>query len=105
MPQSCQLPGDVWAHQGDTRVRGHQPLSSCSVGSAAREASVGVVGDGEPGEAACPWIYGDMCSPAVPGLSIPMSPQLSLPALLRNVPPLRAGTPSHQHMVLQGCPA
>lgn len=109
MPQSSQLAGDVRAHQGDTQVCGHQPLSNCSVGPGAREALVSVVGDGEPGEA-CPWIYGIMCSPAVPrlaplGCRVPMSPQLSLPSLLRNLPPLCAGTPSHQHMALQGCPA
>lgn len=90
MPQSSQLAGDVRAHQGDTQVCGHQPLSNW---------------DGEPGEA-CPWIYGIMCSPAVPrlaplGCRVPMSPQLSLPSLLRNLLPLCAGTPSHQHMALE----
>lgn len=85
LPKSSQFSGDVRAHCGHTGVCGHQPLSSCSVGPGSREACIGVVGDGEPGEA-CPWVYGDCC--------VPMSPQLSLPSLLRNLLPLCAGTPS-----------
>lgn len=48
------------------------------------------------------------CNPAVPRLAllgcVPMSLQLSLRSLLRNLP-LCAGNPRHQHMALQGCPA
>lgn len=85
LPKSSQFSGDVRAHCGHTGVCGHQPLSSCSLDPGSREACIGVVGDGEPGEAH-PWVYGDCC--------VPMSPQLSLPSLLRNLPPLCAGTPS-----------
>lgn len=96
MPKSPQLAGDVRAHHGDTWVCGHQPLSNCSVGPGSREALIGVVGNGEPGEA-CLWIYGDMCSLPVHrldllGCHVPMSPQLSLLSLLRNLSPLCAGT-------------